>query len=116
MDVAVKLINIYESNYPEYLSHIFGINGKSTLIYFCSITVNTYTFPAPKVFSVFFAMLKPFIHERTRNKIQVFGHDEKEWKAALLKCVNAEELPVAYGGTKTDPDGNPNCIQLASPC
>jgi metal transporter CNNM len=60
-------------------------------------------------------MLKPFIHERTRNKIQVFGHDEKEWKAALLKCVNAEELPVAYGGTKTDPDGNPNCITVVSP-
>jgi len=28
MDVAVKLINIYESNYPEYLSNIFAVNGK----------------------------------------------------------------------------------------
>jgi metal transporter CNNM len=59
-------------------------------------------------------MLKPFIHERTRNKIKIFGHDEKEWKTAILEYVNVEELPVAYGGTMTDPDGNPNCIKLAS--
>lgn len=59
-------------------------------------------------------MLKPFLHERTKNKIQVFSHDQKAWKAALLTDINPEELPASYGGTKTDPDGNPNCITLAS--
>ncbi len=28
VDVAVKLITIYEANYPEYLSNILVVNGK----------------------------------------------------------------------------------------
>ena len=59
-------------------------------------------------------MIKPFLHERTRSKIQIFSHDPKQWKAAILAGVIPEECPVAYGGTLTDPDGNPNCITLAS--
>ena len=84
-------------------------------------------------------MVKPFLQERTKNKISIFSHSEsvtkivslfpsihltvhqsivcfrpKQWKAAILAEVDAEELPVSYGGTKTDPDGNPNCITMAS--
>lgn len=59
-------------------------------------------------------MIKPFLHERTRNKISIFSHEPKQWKAAILSDVNPEELPVCYGGTLTDPDGNPNCITMAS--
>jgi hypothetical protein len=71
-------------------------------------------FIAPKVFSIGYPILKPFIHERTRNKIKIFGHDAKQWKAAILAEVDPEELPACYGGTMTDPDGNPNCITIAS--
>ncbi len=59
-------------------------------------------------------MIKPFLHERTRSKIQIFSHDPKQWKAAILADVIAEELPVSYGGTLTDPDGNPNCITMVN--
>lgn len=69
---------------------------------------------APKVFSLAFSMIKPFLHERTKKKIQIFGHDPKAWKAALLTTIDPEELPACYGGTMTDPDGNPNCITKAS--
>lgn len=69
---------------------------------------------APKVFSIAYPILKPFIHERTRDKIKIFGHDSKQWKAAILAEVDPEELPAAYGGSMTDPDGNPNCITIAS--
>ena len=31
-----------------------------------------------------------------------------------MKQVNPEELPACYGGTKTDPDGNPNCITMVT--
>ena len=71
-------------------------------------------FIAPKVFSIGYPILKPFIHERTRNKIKIFGHDAKQWKAAILSEVDPEELPACYGGTMTDPDENPNCITMAS--
>jgi metal transporter CNNM len=69
---------------------------------------------APKIHVILSALLLPFVPLKTRTKIHIFGHDDKEWKAAILEHVNPEELPVAYGGTKTDPDGNPNCITLAS--
>ncbi|KZS17843.1 putative SEC14 protein 2 [Daphnia magna] len=95
VDAAIKIIQIYEANYPECLSRVFVIN-------------------APKIFSIGYPILKPFIHERTRNKIKIFGHDSKQWKAAILAEVNPEELPVCYGGTMTDADGNPNCISTAS--
>lgn len=28
----------------------------------------------------------------------------------MLKHVDPSQLPVAFGGTMTDPDGNPKCI------
>ncbi|XP_046460746.1 SEC14-like protein 2 [Daphnia pulex] len=93
VDAAIKIIQIYEANFPECLSRVFVIN-------------------APKVFSIGYPILKPFIHERTRNKIKIFGHDAKQWKAAILAEVDPEELPACYGGTMTDPDGNPNCLTI----
>lgn len=54
------------------------------------------------------------MHEKTRHKIQIFSHDAKQWKAALLEDIAADQLPVCYGGTMTDPDGNPNCITKAT--
>lgn len=32
------------------------------------------------------------------------------WKEGLLKSISPEELPVQFGGTMTDPDGNPKCL------
>lgn len=60
-------------------------------------------------------IMKPFVPEKTMSKIRIFNHDDKVWKAAFLEHVNPDQLPVAYGGTLTDPDGNPNCITMASP-
>jgi hypothetical protein len=37
-----------------------------------------------------------------------------EWKAALLSEIDADQLPVYYGGTQTDPDGNPMCVTKVS--
>ena len=59
-----------------------------------------------------YSVLLPFIDERTKKKIQIFGHDSNQWKTAILEDVAPEELPAMYGGTKTDPDGNPNCVSL----
>lgn len=38
----------------------------------------------------------------TLDKINIFGFDKKEWSAALLKEIDAEQLPAQYGGTLTD--------------
>ena len=78
------------------------------------ILYRVYIINAPKIFSILYSVLLPFIDERTKKKIQIFGHDSNQWKTAILEDVAPEELPAMYGGTKTDPDGNPNCITLAS--
>jgi hypothetical protein len=54
-------------------------------------------------------MVKPFLQQVTLDKINVFGFDKNEWSAALLKDIDADQLPMHYGGTITDPDGNPKC-------
>lgn len=46
----------------------------------------------------------------TFEKVQIFGTDSNQWKAALLECIEPDQLPAMYGGTMTDPDGNPQCL------
>jgi hypothetical protein len=54
------------------------------------------------------------LHERTKNKVSIYGSDSAAWKAAILQDVDAAQLPVFYGGTMTDPDGNPQCMTKVS--
>lgn len=36
------------------------------------------------------------------------------WKEVLQKYVAPDQLPVIYGGTMTDPNGNPYCKTMVS--
>ena len=55
--------------------------------------------------------MRPFLDERTANKIKIYSNNEiEESKNALLNVIDADQLPACYGGTMTDPDGNPNCV------
>ncbi|KAK4004697.1 SEC14-like protein 2 [Daphnia magna] len=89
-EIGIEGIKMSEANYPESFRRVFIIN-------------------APKVFTFVFSMVKPFLHQVTLDKISVFGFDKNEWSAALLKEIDADQLPVYYGGTMTDPDGDPKC-------
>lgn len=62
---------------------------------------------APKIFTLAYAIIKPFLHEVTLKKIRIFGHSG--WKEELLKDIDPSQLPQHWGGTKTDPDGDPKC-------
>lgn len=64
---------------------------------------------APKIFNMALSILKPFMDERTVNKILIYGYESEVWKRALLSEINADQLPACYGGTMVDPDGNPYC-------
>lgn len=79
-----------QANYPDNLRRVFVIN-------------------ASKLFTMAFALIKPFFSQETLNKFAVYGSNKKEWQAALLKEIEADQLPVHYGGTMADPDGNPLC-------
>ena len=94
--MATLIVQLYESNYPELLRRVYVINGNirpiTMLIFFIDYCLYTFA-TAPKIFSVAFAMLKPFLHERTTNKILIFSHNPEEWKPAILADVEPDQLP-----------------------
>uniref|UniRef100_A0A3P9PMT2 SEC14-like lipid binding 7 n=1 Tax=Poecilia reticulata TaxID=8081 RepID=A0A3P9PMT2_POERE len=61
---------------------------------------------APKMFPMAYNLIKHFLCEETRRKIVVLGSN---WQEVLRKHIDPDQLPVVYGGTLTDPDGDPRC-------
>ncbi|KAK0178529.1 hypothetical protein PV327_007410 [Microctonus hyperodae] len=90
-EVVITLIQMYEANYPEILKTCFIIN-------------------APKVFTFAFAIAKKFMNDYTISKIQIYKADPQKWKNAILKMVPKDQLPVFFGGTLTDVDGNSRLV------
>lgn len=86
-EIYLELLQIVEANYPETLHTGYVIN-------------------VPGFFNVAYGLVKPFIAEETRSKLKVLGRD---WKESLLKVIDADQLPVYWGGTATDPDGEIHC-------
>nr|XP_023676456.1 SEC14-like protein 2 isoform X2 [Paramormyrops kingsleyae] len=82
-----EVLTMFEDNYPEGLKRLFVIK-------------------APKIFPVAYNLVKHFLSEETRSKIVVMGAN---WQEVLQKHIEPEQLPVVYGGTLTDPDGDPRC-------
>ncbi|KAM3599114.1 uncharacterized protein V6R79_000269 [Siganus canaliculatus] len=82
-----EIITMVENNYPEGLKRVFLIK-------------------APKMFPMAYNLVKHFLCEETRRKIIVLGGN---WQEVLRKHIDPEQLPVVYGGTLTDPDGDPRC-------
>nr|DBA22792.1 TPA: hypothetical protein GDO54_013794 [Pyxicephalus adspersus] len=82
-----EVLKMFEDNYPEALKRLFVIK-------------------APKLFPVAYNLVKHFLSEDTRRKIIVVGEN---WKEVLQKYIDADQLPKYYGGTLTDPDGDPKC-------
>ncbi|XP_038844636.1 SEC14-like protein 2 isoform X4 [Salvelinus namaycush] len=82
-----EILTMFEDNYPEGLKRLFVIK-------------------APKLFPVAYNLVKHFLSEITRNKIIVLGAN---WQEVLLNYIDPEQLPAAYGGKLTDPDGDSRC-------
>lgn len=92
IDACLQAVQFYEANYPEILRRVFVVN-------------------APKIFSIAIALVKPFLNETTTNKIRILpGNDPSHWREAILQEIDADQFPACYGGSQTDPDGNPLCI------
>ncbi|XP_009303977.1 SEC14-like protein 2 [Danio rerio] len=85
-----EILTMYEENYPESLKKVLLIK-------------------APKLFPIAYNLVKHFLREETRQKIAVLGSN---WKDVLKNYVDADQIPAAYGGSLTDPDGNPLCTTM----
>ncbi|XP_065760583.1 SEC14-like protein 4 isoform X1 [Muntiacus reevesi] len=88
VEVYQQFFAILEANYPETMKNLIVVR-------------------APKLFPVAFNLVKSFMGEETRRKIVIMGGN---WKQELLKFISPDQLPVEFGGTMTDPDGNPKCL------
>ncbi|KAJ4942435.1 hypothetical protein JOQ06_012301 [Pogonophryne albipinna] len=90
IETYTEILQMFEANYPEGLKRLFVIK-------------------APKLFPVAYNLVKHFLSENTRQKINILGAN---WQEVLMKYIDAEELPVIYGGKLTDPDGDPRCCTM----
>ncbi|CAN9504456.1 unnamed protein product [Ophioblennius macclurei] len=82
-----EILTMFEENYPEGLKRVFVIK-------------------APKIFPMAYSLIKHFLCDETRRKILILGSN---WQDVLREHIEPEQLPVVYGGTLTDPDGDPRC-------
>ncbi|XP_063620541.1 SEC14-like protein 2 [Cydia splendana] len=95
-EMVFTLLQLYEANYPEILKSCFIVN-------------------APKVFSLAFSVIKKFMHEYTISKIKIYGTDTKKWQSQVLTLIDKDQLPVHYGGTAVDDNGDPRCSLIVKP-
>ncbi|KAJ3311366.1 Structural maintenance of chromosomes protein 3 [Boothiomyces sp. JEL0838] len=70
--------------------------SKITSDYYPEILGKMVIINAPYIFTVIFSILKMVIDPRTMGKIEILGSNYKE---VLLQHVDADSLPVEYGGT-----------------
>lgn len=108
---------MYEANYPEILKICFIINGqfaRDILSQFIKKKKNSSMYvrnnvvvAAPRVFAFAFAIAKKCLNEYTLSKIQIYKNDPAKWKKAIFQTIPRNQLPVHFGGTLCDPDGNP---------
>ncbi|XP_036764673.2 SEC14-like protein 2 isoform X4 [Manis pentadactyla] len=97
VEVYQQFFAILEANYPETLKNLIIVRASEGVS----------CVPAPKLFPVAFNLVKSFMSEETRRKIMILGGN---WKQELPKFISSDQLPVEFGGTMTDPDGNPKCL------
>ncbi|KAG8183827.1 hypothetical protein JTE90_025711 [Oedothorax gibbosus] len=91
IDMLILAAKIMQANYPETIKHMFIIH------------VSVY-------FSFLYSFFKPFFAPALQSKVEVFESDG--YQEALLKIIDADVIPAFLGGSRTDPDGNPNCYTI----
>ncbi|XP_071790244.1 SEC14-like protein 3 isoform X2 [Asterias amurensis] len=82
-----EVIKIWEANYPESLK--------------CAFVINT-----PKMFTVGFNLIKPFLSEETAAKAVIV---DSHYHDKLFNLISKENVPIHYGGTAVDSDNDPKC-------
>ena len=77
INILRSLQEIDQKYYPERLGRVFIIN-------------------APKVFTLFWNVIKKWLDDRIKSKIHIVGHHSAKM---LLQYIDAENLPTFLGGT-----------------
>jgi len=70
----------YDSYYPTTIHVNFNVN-------------------TPRIYMSVMQIIINLVSQKTRDIIKVFGVDNSEWVPVLLKNIDRNQLPKAYGGT-----------------
>ncbi|XP_072034161.1 SEC14-like protein 4 [Amphiura filiformis] len=80
----------FEQNYPETMKTCLLVN-------------------VPGIFHHIYPLAKFILKEEVRQKLKVLSGN---WKEEILQYIDADQLPVHWGGTQTGPDGDPKCLHI----
>lgn len=94
IELLTDLIKKYEANYPETLEKGIVIN-------------------APNFFPVLWKIIRPFLTQRTVDKVAIYAKDG--WKEDIAELMDLNKLPAHWGGFLKGPDGDPRCPHLVCP-
>lgn len=94
IELLTDLLKKYEANYPESLEKGFVIN-------------------APNFFPVLWKIVRPFLSQRTVDKVAIYAKDG--WKEDFAEIMDLDKLPAHWGGFLKGPDGDPRCPHLVCP-
>ncbi|NWW96676.1 S14L2 protein, partial [Rhynochetos jubatus] len=80
-----EILSMFEENYPESLKRLFIVKGGRSWLGWVSL------------------------QESWTPQTTLSSTPPANWKEVLQKYIDPEQIPVEYGGTLTDPDGDPKC-------
>nr|XP_037281729.1 SEC14-like protein 2 isoform X2 [Rhipicephalus microplus] len=86
------MLQMMEDHFPECLEKCIIVN-------------------APYFFPVVWKLIKPFLTQRTTDKMEIYAKVEP-WKERLVGLVYAAALPAHWGGVMVGPDGDPRCRHM----
>jgi len=75
----ITLLKAFEAYYPESLKR-------------------AYLLSAPWVFSILWAITKPFISTATHQRLRFLGSDRDTWRAEISQVVDEDQFPESFGG------------------
>lgn len=63
-----------------------------------------HSYLAPRLMETVIATMMPFLSERTKAVLNVYGYNKEEWVPELLKLIPADQLDRQFGGTRRPPN------------
>lgn len=91
INLLTDMLKAYEDNYPEILEKAYVIN-------------------APRFFPLLWKFIRPFMTQRTVDKVAIYGTDD--WKEGLMERFDPDFVPQHWGGNMVGPDGDPRCPHI----
>ena len=110
IDIASSILDMSGMSMATLTRSALGLiqyGSKTANDYYPETLHRAYLVNCPFMFPAIWALIKPFVDEKTVRKVIIMGSD---FKSVLLENVDAEILPDFLGGTCTCKEFGTNCM------